>query len=102
MTGIIVGSVAGAAGVFYSRPVFDPTGGVIGAVVMRIKAEPIGQMLAQARVGNERTPFLIDNMGVVVWHPDETDVQEPHPARARRSWMKSRPTSASAAPRATA
>jgi C4-dicarboxylate-specific signal transduction histidine kinase len=71
MTGIIVGSVAGAAGVFYSRPVFDPTGGVIGAVVMRIKAEPIGQMLAQARVGQDRVPFLIDAHGVVVWHPDE-------------------------------
>jgi C4-dicarboxylate-specific signal transduction histidine kinase len=26
MTGVIVGAVAGAAGVFYSRPVFDPTG----------------------------------------------------------------------------
>jgi C4-dicarboxylate-specific signal transduction histidine kinase len=71
MTGVIVGSVAGAAGVFYSRPVFDPAGAVIGAVVMRIKAEPIGRMLAQARVGTERTPFLVDSMGVVVWHPDE-------------------------------
>jgi C4-dicarboxylate-specific signal transduction histidine kinase len=71
MTGIIVGSVAGAAGVFYSRPVFDPTGGVIGAVVMRIKAEPIGQMLTQAKVGTERVPFLVDGHGVVVWHPNQ-------------------------------
>src|SRR5688572_11167546 len=70
MTGVIVGSVAGAAGVFYSRPVFDPAGGVIGAVVMRIKAEPIGKMLAQARVGTERVPFLVDGHGVVVWHPN--------------------------------
>lgn len=71
MTGIIVGSVAGAAGIFYSRPVFDPTGGVIGAVVMRIKAEPVGAILAGARVGDDRKPFLIDNHGVIVWHPDE-------------------------------
>jgi HAMP domain-containing protein len=71
MTGVIVGAVAGAAGVFYSRPVFNPSGGVIGAVVMRIKAEPIGRMLAQAKVGTDRIPFLIDDMGVVVWHPDE-------------------------------
>jgi serine/threonine protein kinase/HAMP domain-containing protein len=71
MTGVIVGAVAGAAGVFYSRPVFDPSGAVIGAVVMRIKAEPIGRMLAQAKVGGDRIPFLIDDMGVVVWHPDE-------------------------------
>jgi HAMP domain-containing protein len=72
MTGIIVGSVAGAAGVFYSRPVFDPAGGVIGAVVMRIKAEPIGQMLNQAKVGQDRMPFLVDGHGVIVWHPEES------------------------------
>jgi len=71
MTGIIVGAVAGAAGVFYSRPVLDPQGKVIGAVVMRIKADPIGRILANTKVGNERLPFLIDEDGVIVWHPDE-------------------------------
>ncbi len=71
MTGIIVGAVAGAAGVFYSRPVFDANETVIGAVVMRIKADPIGRILASAKVGNDRLPFLIDNHGVIVWHPDE-------------------------------
>ena len=71
MTGIIVGSVAGASGVFYSRPVSDPTGKVIGAVVMRIKADPIGRILANAQVGQDRLPFLVDGDGVVVWHPDE-------------------------------
>ncbi|HUP97557.1 MAG TPA: cache domain-containing protein [Usitatibacter sp.] len=72
MTGIIVGSVAGAAGVFYSRPVLAPDGKVIGAVVMRIKADPIGRILANAKVGNDRLPFLVDEDGVVVWHPDES------------------------------
>lgn len=71
MTGIIVGAVAGAAGVFYSRPVFDPKGKVIGAVVMRIKADPIARILGGAKVGDDRAPFLIDNHGVIVWHPDE-------------------------------
>jgi len=71
MTGSIVGSVAGAAGVFYSRPVFDSGGKVIGAVVMRIKADPIGRMLANTKVGNDRLPFLVDEDGVIVWHADE-------------------------------
>jgi serine/threonine protein kinase/HAMP domain-containing protein len=71
MTGIIVGAVAGAAGVFYSRPVFAPDGHVIGAVVMRIKADPIARILANTKVGNDRLPFLIDGDGVIVWHPDE-------------------------------
>ena len=71
MTGIIVGSVAGAAGVFYSRPVTDASGSVIGAVVMRIKAEPIARILENAQRGQDRLPFLVDGDGVVVWHPDE-------------------------------
>ena len=72
MTGIIVGAVAGAAGVFYSRPVHTHDGQVIGAVVLRIKAEPVGRILAGAQVGQDRIPFLIDGDGVIVWHPDET------------------------------
>jgi serine/threonine protein kinase/HAMP domain-containing protein len=71
MTGIIVGAVAGAAGIFYSRPVHSHDGKVIGAVVLRIKAEPVGRILASAQVGQERIPFLIDGDGVIVWHPDE-------------------------------
>ena len=70
MTGIVVGAVAGAAGVFYSRPVVDANNRVIGAVVLRIKAEPIGAILGGAQAGNYRLPFLIDNDGVIVWHPD--------------------------------
>jgi len=72
MTGIIVGSVAGAAGVFYSRPVYSADGQkIIGAVVMRIKAEPIARILAGARIDDERVPFLVDDDGVIVWHPNE-------------------------------
>jgi len=70
-TGIIVGSVAGAAGVYYSRPVLGPDAKPLGAVVMRIKAEPIARILASAKVDNDRIPFLVDGHGVIVWHPDE-------------------------------
>jgi serine/threonine protein kinase/HAMP domain-containing protein len=71
MTGIVVGALPGAAGAYYSRPVFDRAGGVIGAVVLRVKADPIGRILSGAQVGQERLPFLVDGDGVVVWHPDE-------------------------------
>jgi len=72
MTGITVGSVAGKAGVFYSRPVFGADGHtVIGTVVLRILSDPIGRILAGAQAGGQRTPFLIDADGVVIWHPDE-------------------------------
>lgn len=72
MTGIVVGSVAGAAGVFYSQPVFATDGKtVIGAVVLRILADPIVRILKSAQAGGERTPFLVDDDGVIVFHPNE-------------------------------
>ena len=72
MTGITVGSVAGRAGVFYSRPVFASDGHtVIGAVVLRIRSEPIERILAAARLANDRRPMLVDADGVILWHPDE-------------------------------
>ncbi len=72
MTGIIVGSVAGAAGVYYSRPVYSLDGKrVLGAVVLRIKAEPIARILSGAGIDDdERKAFLVDGDGVIVWHPD--------------------------------
>lgn len=70
-TGIVVGAVAGLAGVFYSNPVFDPQHGkVIGVVVLRIRATSVASILEQARRGNERIPFLLDRDGVVIYHPN--------------------------------
>jgi HAMP domain-containing protein len=69
-TGIVVGAVAGAAGVFYSHPVFDTQHRVAGVVVVRIKASSVDAVIAEAMSGSMRTPFLIDGDGVVVSHPD--------------------------------
>ncbi|HUQ29158.1 MAG TPA: cache domain-containing protein [Usitatibacter sp.] len=71
MTGIIVGSVAGASGFFFSRPVFAGDGKVIGAVVLRVRADPVGRIVSAAKLDNDRIPFLVDGDGVIIWHPDE-------------------------------
>lgn len=70
VTGIVVGSVAGAAGMFYSQPVFDANQQVIGAVVVRIRASSFETLLDEAGQGNARTPFVVDGDGVVILHPD--------------------------------
>jgi serine/threonine protein kinase/HAMP domain-containing protein len=69
-TGIIVGAVAGQAGVFFSNPMRDAEGDVIGTVVLRILAAPISKMLDEAQAGSERVPFLIDEDGVIIHHPN--------------------------------
>lgn len=69
-TGIIVGAVAGQAGVFFANPMRDTDGTILGAVVMRILAAPIGKMLDEAQSGSERVPFLVDEDGIIIHHPD--------------------------------
>jgi len=68
ISGIIVGAVAGASGVFYSIPVFDGDKKVIGAVVLRIKADAIARILDSSKQGAERTPFLVDEDGIIIHH----------------------------------
>jgi serine/threonine protein kinase/HAMP domain-containing protein len=72
MTGIVVGAVAGAAGMFYANPVFDAErGAVIGAVVLRIRASSFDAILREAGRGDaDLVPFLIDGDGVLISHPD--------------------------------
>jgi C4-dicarboxylate-specific signal transduction histidine kinase len=55
---------------FYSQPVFDDAGGVIGAVVLRIRASSFETLLDEAGQRSERTPFVVDGDGVVILHPD--------------------------------
>lgn len=70
MTGIIVGS-DGTSGVYYSQPVVEPSGKVLGLVLLRIKGDTVSAILNL--IGSEdtaRTPFLIDEDGVLVLHPN--------------------------------
>jgi C4-dicarboxylate-specific signal transduction histidine kinase len=70
VTGLVVGSVAGEAGMFYASPVFDRENKVVGAVVLRIRGSSFASILDEVREGSQRTPFLIDGDGVLVHHPD--------------------------------
>jgi len=39
--------------------------------VLRILADPIGRIMTSAQIGNDRVPFLVDEDGVIVMHPNE-------------------------------
>ncbi len=69
MTGVIVGSVAGEPGIFYSRPVRSRTVGIVGVLVIRIRGSAVARILIDASPDELRVPFLIDHDGVIVWHP---------------------------------
>jgi serine/threonine protein kinase/HAMP domain-containing protein len=66
ITSIIVGSVAGKAGVYIAYPVMRD-GQAIGVVTLRLRAEAIDAIVDGARNLN-REPFLIDGDGVLIHH----------------------------------
>lgn len=70
MTGIIVGS-DGTSGIYYSQPIVETSGKVLGLVLLRIKGDTVTAILNV--VGSEdksRTPFLVDEDGVLVLYPE--------------------------------
>jgi C4-dicarboxylate-specific signal transduction histidine kinase len=69
VTGIIVGAVQGRAGSYIAHPVLAADGTVVGVVALRLRAESIDAIVATAG-GAERTPFLVDGDGVLIYHRD--------------------------------
>jgi serine/threonine protein kinase/HAMP domain-containing protein len=69
-SGMVVGAVAGAAGMFFAEPVKEGDK-VIGAIVLRIRASSFASILDQVRHDPSLTPFLVDADGVLIYHPKE-------------------------------
>lgn len=69
-TSIIIGAVAGRAGAYLAQPVRSRAGPVVGAVVLRLRAETIGHLVDAARTPT-REPFLVDGDGVLIHHRDQ-------------------------------
>jgi len=69
-TGLIVGSVAGNAGIYSSAPVRDARGKILAVLVLKISGASIANILENAHQRGARIPFLVDADGVIVYHPD--------------------------------
>ena len=69
MTGLVVGAVAGASGMFFAEPVKGDDGQVLGALVLRILGSSVAKILDEVRHDSALTPMLIDGDGVVIHHP---------------------------------
>ena len=68
-TGIVVGAVAGAAGLFHAEPVRADDGRVLGAMVLRIRGSSVAAILDEVRHDSTLTPLLVDGDGVLIHHP---------------------------------
>ncbi len=70
MTGVVVGATEGLPGVYYSNPVRDASGTVIGVVAVRIRGSKFADILNDVTKDSNRRPVLIDGDGVLIYYPD--------------------------------
>ena len=66
---LLAGPTAGASSVTVAEPVRNEAGAVLGALVVRVAADPLNGVLARAQQDKRLTPFMIDGDGVLVQHP---------------------------------
>lgn len=72
-SGLVLGSTAGKAGVYFSNPVRNAGGEILGVVVLRLKGASIKAILDQVRQrAPTLTPMMFDGDGVLVAYPDES------------------------------
>jgi adenylate cyclase len=70
-TNIIVGAVGGNSGVFYSYPVKNPQGSVIGVMSLKVRGYSLGNLVEKAVRTTDLTPYVIDHDGVIIYHPEK-------------------------------
>jgi class 3 adenylate cyclase len=70
VTGLVVGSVSGNTGAYFSHPISTGSGKVIGAYVTKIVAKAFVSVIESERKSKAQTAFLVDGDGVVVYHPN--------------------------------
>jgi serine phosphatase RsbU (regulator of sigma subunit)/C4-dicarboxylate-specific signal transduction histidine kinase len=68
---ILIGSVSGESGVYFSGPVRGKDGKIIGVAVIKMNAQAVYTILGQVNLS--KTPvraFLVDRNGIIISHPD--------------------------------
>jgi adenylate cyclase len=65
-------SPAEGFGITLSQPVWNAKNTLVGFAVAHIKLSVIEAVLSSAKTRPSLTPFLLDNDGVIAWHPSQT------------------------------
>ena len=70
ISGIEVGYLTKNAGIFFSSPIFDSNGSVIGVAALKLKASAITSLLDEITGTKTKKAFIVDTDGIIIYHPD--------------------------------
>ncbi len=69
VTGLLVGAVAGMAGMVCAEPLRGADGRVVGVLVLRMHGRAVAAIVGEVGRDARLTPFLVDGDGVLIHHP---------------------------------
>ncbi len=69
---ILVGRTSRLLGLYFSSPVYNENGDILGVVAIKVQAVAIEQIVNTLKVGDKGYAFIVDQDGVVVIHPDSS------------------------------
>ncbi len=67
---LLFGSTTGRAGLYFSGPVRDPEGAIVGVAVVKMGAGAVTEILDGIGAEQVATPMLVDSRGVILHHPE--------------------------------
>lgn len=70
VSSIEVGYLTKKPGLFFSSPIFDAQGTILGVTVLKLKGSSITSLLDGSSLGGQKRAFLVDTNGIILYHPD--------------------------------
>ena len=67
-------STTSGSSIFFSAPVKDSGGQILGVAVVKMKAEAIWNIINALRVGSNGDSFLVDQLGIIISDPDRSQL----------------------------
>ncbi len=72
ISSILIGTTSKRPGVYFSNPIRNQTGRIVGVAVVKLKGEAIWETIDGMSSGSQSHAFLIDREGVIISHPDKS------------------------------
>jgi predicted ribosomally synthesized peptide with nif11-like leader len=72
ISSILIGTTSKRPGVYFSNPIRNQTGRIVGVAVAKLKGEAIWETIARMSSGSQSYAFLVDREGIIISHPDRS------------------------------
>ena len=70
ISSILIGTTTREPGIYFSAPVKNTQGEVLGAAVLKVSKDAVWDIIHDLKIGETGYAFLVDEFGIIIAHPD--------------------------------